>query len=364
MAEEKEEDFNPFGSINLDELEELGNLIPDELDEIIDEAPEELEETQEELEEDKEGKPSSQDIKDSSLFTPYAKLLVEEGIAPNLDLEKFDGTPEGLLKAIQNEIQLGIDTYKTQNLDPRVKWLQDNLEQGIPLEELLAIDKQAVQLDKISEEVLSSDEQLQKNIIQEYYKETTQFSEDYIKKAIDRLEATGELKDEATSMLTGLKQINQQKQVQLAEQSKLQAAQAKKQQEEVLNNFKTTLEKTDEIVSGIKLNTLMRDKIYKTMTTPVDIDQATGTPLNKIAKARMEDPINFEIKLAYLFEATNGFKDWSVFKNTGKKAAFEELENAAKKLDARSGGYRQTLHRPQGDENLANEIYEMFGKRN
>lgn len=364
MAEEREENFNPFGDINLNELEALGSLIPDEFTEETETQAQETEKTPEEsyteVIEDKE-QPSSQNTKDSSLFTPYAKLLVEEGIAPNLDLEKFDGTPEGLLKAIQNEIQVGIDSYKTQNLDPRVKWLQDNLEQGVPLEELLAIDKQAIQLEKINEEVLSNDDALQKNVVKQYYKESTNFSDEYIDKMIGRLETTGELEEESKSMLDGLKQINQQKQIQLAEQAKAQAEQSKKQQEEALTNFKATLDKTDEIVSGIKLNTLMRDKIFKTMTTPVDMDKATGIPLNKIAKARAEDPINFEIKLAYLFEATNGFKDWSVFKNTGKRAAFEELENAAKKLDARSGGYSQTIRKPSSDEGLADEIYKMFG---
>ena len=61
--------------------------------------------------------PSSQDIKESSPFIPYAKLLVEEGITPNFNIEEFDGTPEGLLKAVQGEIQYGINKYKEEYRD-------------------------------------------------------------------------------------------------------------------------------------------------------------------------------------------------------------------------------------------------------
>lgn len=368
MATEKEEDFNPFGSINLMDLQELGDMIPEEtvqedvqdtqhVEQQFEEPVEQVEEVKDEIKE----QPSSKNIT-SSLFTPIAKLLQEEGIAPNIKLEEFDGTPEGILKAIQNEISIGIEAYKETNLDPRVKWLQDNLEQGVPLEDLLAIDKQSVQLEKITEEVLSNDAEVQKNIVKQYYKETTRFSDDFINKAISRLEATDDLLEESKTMLGGLKEINAQKQLQMAEQAKEQAKQARLQQEETLKTFKSTLDKTDEIVTGVKLNTLMREKIYKTMTTPVDIDQTTGMPLNKIAKARSEDPIGFEIKLAYLYEATNGFKDWSVFGSAGKKKAFEEFENAAKQFDAKQAmGGKSKMYQPQADEDLAEIIRKQFG---
>ena len=367
-TEKKEEEFNPFGSINLMDLQELGDLIPDDVTQEVTEETEHVEqqlekpvEQEEEVTEEIKEQPSSKNIT-SSLFTPIAKLLQEEGIAPNIKLEEFDGTPEGILKAIQNEISIGIEAYKETNLDPRVKWLQDNLEQGVPLEDLLAIDKQAVQLDKITEEVLSNDANVQKDIVRQYYKETTRFTEDFIEKAISRLEATDDLLEESKTMLGGLKEINVQKQRQMAEQAQEQARQAKVKQEETLKTFKATLDKTDEIVTGVKLNTLMREKIYKTMTTPVDIDQTTGMPLNKIAKARMEDPIGFEIKLAYLYEATNGFKDWAVFGSAGKKKAFEEFENAAKQFEATQiAGGKNKLYHPQADEDLAEIIRKQFG---
>jgi len=363
---EREEDFNPLAHMNLMDLEEIGDLIPEETEETQLEQQEQIlgnpaDQPVEEEYNDKKEQPSSKDTT-SSLFTPIAKLLQEEGIAPNFKLDEFDGTPEGLIKVIQNEIEVGINAFKETNLDPRVKWLQDNLEQGVPLEELLAIDKQAVQLDKITEDVLSQDISRQKDIVRQFYKETTRFDDSYIDKTISRLEATDDLLDESKTMLEGLKGINQQRQIQMAEQAKLQAENVKKQQEETLKTFKTTLDKTDEIISGVKINSMMRDKIYKTMTTPVAIDENTGMPLNKITKARMEDPIGFEIKLAYLYEATDGFKDWSVFGTAGKKKAFQEFEDAARKFDAsQQYGGKSRVYKAAGDEDLAREIREQFG---
>ena len=196
--------------------------------------------------------------------------------------------------------------------------------------------------------------------MKQYYKETTKFNDITINKAIERLEATGELGDESKVFFDELKQINSVKEQQLVEQAKYERAEQAKQQQAVLDNFKKTLDAKKEVVTGITLTPIMKDAIYKTLTTPVEIDQQTGQPLNDIAKARMTDPVNFEINLAYIFKATKGFTDWSVFSGAGKKVAIREFEDSVRKMDFTQT--TQKTNKPDVNKDLLEQM-EMFGRQ-
>ena len=372
MAEEvkgtqEEMSYDPFADIDLSMFEsvDVTNAQVSEDTELEDRIKSPVEDTNagdntEEQEEDTQESPSSQETKDSSPFTPFAKLLVEEGATPNLNLEQFDGTPQGLIKAIQDEIEYNVSMYK-ESLDPRVKWLQDNVDEGVALEDLLAIDKQRTTLNSINEETLATDENLQKQIVREYLKETTKFNDALINKQIERLEATGDLTDEAKGYFNELKQLNVVKEQQAVQQAKLQHQEFQKQQEKVLSDFKETLEKTEEIIPGIKLNRIIKDQIFKTLTTPVAQDPNTGAPINAIAKSRAEDPINFEKNLAYVWLATKGFKDFSILGSAGKKSAMADFENALKKSDGTFNTSKQNIRESDSIKELKASM-ELFNK--
>ncbi len=369
VREQEEMNYDPFANIDLsmfetDAIVNEEEVVNEELEKETDTPVEDTEagDNTEEQEEDNGEKPSSQETKDSSPFTPFAKLLVEEGATPNLNLEEFDGTPQGLIKAIQQEIEYNTNMYK-ESLDPRVKWLQDNIDEGVAFEDLLAIDKQRTSLNFITEDTLSTDENVQKQIVKEYLKETTKFSDSLIDKQIERLEITGELTDEAKGYFEELKQINAAKEQQAVEQAKVRQQEFRQQQEKILNDFKETLEKTEEIIPGIKLNRNIKDQIFKTLTTPVTQDPNTGAPLNAIAKARLEDPINFEKNLAYVWLATKGFKDFSTLNSAGKKTAMKEFESALNKGDNKFSTSKQNFSEPDSIKELKASM-ERFSNMN
>lgn len=367
MVEEvrTEEVIDPFNidlslleglSQSLDSLYETEEVENKEENTQEDTVAEETEETNEVLntEDDDKGVPSSHDTKEPSPFIPYAKLLVEEGITPNFKLEEFDGTPQGLLKAVQDEIQYGIENYKETSLHPRIKWLQDNLDEGVAFEELLKVDSQRISLNNIKPEEIESNAEIQKEIVRQYYKETTKFNDATINKQVERLEATGDLGDESKGFYEELKQINSVKEQQMVQQAQLQKQAEAKAQQDALDTFKKTLDSKKEIVTGITLTPIMKDAIYKTLTTPVDTDPQTGMPLNEIAKARQADPMNFEINLAYVFKATKGFTDWSVFSGAGKKVAIKEFEDSVRKLDFTQT--KQNLNKPDINKDLIEQM--------
>src|SRR5690606_16370647 len=117
----------------------------------------------EEDNEDGEGS-DDKDGNDSSPLVPYAKLLVEEGILPNFDIEEFDGTAESLKEAMTKEIYSGIEGYK-ESLPEDVKKLINGYEAGVPLEKLIELNKQNFSISSIKDEDLESNENIQKDIV-------------------------------------------------------------------------------------------------------------------------------------------------------------------------------------------------------
>lgn len=372
MAEEKEKETTNLFGIDLSTFEEAEELIKErekanpneEIDEEVDEEKEKVDEEINEEEDEETGKqkqkedPSSQKIKESSPLAPYAKLLVEEGVFQSSDIKDWDGTTEGFVKLEMKKLEEWKEDYKS-SLHPRLKWLQENLDEGVSLKQLLEADEQNVALTSITPERLEEDGDLQKNIARLYYKKTTSFSDEKIEKLVTKSEESDELREESKEFFEELKKIDEKERAKILDDAKKAKEDAIKEQQKVLNTFKSTLDKTEEVVPGLKINSIMRDKIYKTMTTVVEVDKDSGTPLNKISKARMADPINFEIKLAYIFELTNGFTDWSAFSTSGKKKAYSEFEAAAKELDK---GKSQTQRRVNTNPDIE-DFYKHFGNK-
>lgn len=292
--------------------------------------------------EDNEEDTGSEDTQSSSSspLIPYAKYLKEEGVLPNFDLEKFDGSIDGLREGMYSEILSGVEQYKS-TLPEAVKRIIDNYEEGVPLETLFSIDRERARYSQITDEDLLS-EDVQKQLVREYLETTTKFSKEKIDKEINRLSDLQELEDEAKAILPELIAIQADAEKQAVEQAKVQREAAEKARVAELESLKDTLKKTQSIVPGVQLSDAMRDKVYKNLITPVAYNEA-GQPLNKLGVYRTKNPVQTEIILNYIFEATNEFKDWTVFNKGTKKAVISEIEAAARGLDNNREGRRPSF---------------------
>lgn len=268
---------------------------------------------------------------DSSPLVPYAKLLVDEGILPNLNLDEFDGTAEGLKEAMNKEIHSGIEAYKA-SLPEDVKKIIDGYEVGVPLEKLLELNKEKLNVSTIKESDIINNEELQKEIVRKYFKKTTRFSDKKIEQNIERLSDIGELEAEALSNITELKALVEEEEAKAIEDAKRREEEYHEQLRKYWEEFDKKLEAADEIIPGLKVTKAIKQKIITNLSTAVATDQ-NGNPVNKIAYYRSKHPQEFELYLNYLFEVTNGFSDFSVLSKGGKKAAIAELEKAARNLD-------------------------------
>jgi hypothetical protein len=319
-TEEAEKDL-----IDLDASEDIDN------EEDAEEIAEEGEDTLEESSARKEQSPQKSKSKTSSPLTPYAELLVAEGVLPNLDVKNFDGTAEGLKEAMVTEIMGAVDSYK-ESLPDRIKHLINNYEEGIPLEKLLELDKIETDVARLTPEKLEEDVSLQKKLVSDYLKRTTKFSETKISKLVEGYEDSGELEDEAKTSLDELKSLVETEKAKEIKEVGKQKEQAEKQRKEDLVSLQEKVKTTKEIIPGLPLNEKIRGSVFSSMTTPVGYDQ-TGRPVNRIVAARMENPVDFEIKLHYLFEVTKGFTDFSKLAEKGKKDATKAFESAVSELD-------------------------------
>ena len=326
----------------------------------LEEVEEEEEEQEEEIEE--EEKPSSTDPdkkQSSSPFTPYAKLLKEEGVLPNLNMEEFDGTAEGLKTAMINEIVGAVEMYK-ETLPDRVKDLINNYEEGVPLEQLLKLDKEELQVLSLDEDKIKEDISLQKETVRNYLKKTSKFSDKKIDNQIQYYEDSGELEEEALNAATELKDLLKTEKEQAVEQAKQKEKMMQDQARQDLANLNKKIQDATEIIPGLKLNDKVKSELIKSMTVPAGKDK-NGNPVNRIVAARMENPVDFEIKLHYLFEITKGFSDFSKLVEKGKKDTMKEFEEAISKTDGKmTEGTFQSEKTKKASNRLINTIAKTY----
>lgn len=341
-SKEKESDEDKF-LIDLDEKSE---------------NEEEQEEENEESTEDDRPSSESKEKPSSSPLTPYAKLLKEEGILPNMDLEEYDGTAEGLKKAMVDEIVGAVNYYK-ETLPERIKHLIENYEEGVPLEKLLEIDRNEIEFEGITEDKIREDVSLQKHMVEMYFKKTTRFSDSRIRTMVERYEDSGELEEEAISAVNELKELVSKEREESVKEAQKQQKLNQERVERELAELNKKIQGTDEIIPGMKLNSKMKNDLVKSLTTPVGKDQ-NGNPVNRIVAARMEDPIEFEIRLHYLFEITKGFKDFSKLSEKGKKDSIKEFEEAAAKLDKTTEGTYSSGGSKRQTDKFVNTITKTF----
>lgn len=286
---------------------------------------------------DEETEDATSDDKDQSVsspLTPYAKYLKEEGILPNINLDG-EITPDSLRQAMFDEVMSGVDEYKSA-LPTEIHTLIDNYESGVPLDTLLKMNAEVVKYSSITDEQLA-DVDFQKKLYTEFLQKSTRYGKERIEREVNRLADLQELEDEAKSALQELVVLQKEEEATAVAAAKKAQADADAQRVKEIESLQQTINGTKEIIPGTVIPKQLKDKIFKNLTTAVTYD-AAGNPLNKLGAYRSKNPLQTEIILNYLFEATNEFKDWTVFGKASKSKVLKELEDAATALDNKNTG--------------------------
>jgi hypothetical protein len=299
----------------------------DDLIEISDEINNEDTNNTNNNEDEKDSEESESNENEESPLTTYATALKEEGVLPNLNLEDFDGTVEGLIEAQRRQFEEQVDEYK-KSLPNEVREIINNYEEGVPLIDLIEAKSKEIEYGSITDEAINGNKETQKRLIRDLFK-SKGLKDVRIDKMIDAFDSTGSLAEEALTAKEELVELQTEdikdKKVKQAEEAKVFA----KQQDAQVNNLFTAINDTNEIIPNMKLNKTMREKIFKNMVEPAEIDK-NGNQVSKIMKIRSNDPVSFDVTLNYLAELGVFEGKWDKIVSKQKSNAIKDLENNIK----------------------------------
>jgi hypothetical protein len=265
------------------------------------------------------------DASSSNIYSSFASVLNEQGLLPSLDLENntIDNI-EGLTEAFKSELSNQAKNYIVDKIGAEG---YESLEKGVSLSEYQQYQDDTNVLDSISDESLDDDIELAKKIILQDYN-SQGISED---KALRFLKRSIEIGDDAVledakQSLESLKVVQSKKLDVLKQENASRLVEQQEQQEKIDNDLKNSIYTKEEIIKGVVLNKSVQDKIYNSITKVVSTDPNTGILENQLMKDRRESPIEFDTKLYYLYELTNGFQDFSKLVTKSKSKASAQLE--------------------------------------
>ncbi len=296
------------------------------------------EETQEETTEEViETEPeATNDETESSTIKILANYLREEGIVDFKD-EDFKDEESFINEVIENRIDAGIDEYK-ETLPDVIKELIDNYEEGVPLGELLGVKVNNENYLKLTQQDLTDNEVKQKNVVREYYKRLG-WKEDKISAKIEKLEARADLEDTSIEILDELKELLEEEESNYKEQTKKAEAQKLQQYEQAKVDFKTNLDKKEEIFKGLKLNQKQKDTLFN------GIFVADKEGKNELIKKIEKDP-DYNLKVAYMTLVLDW--DLSALEKLASTKAAKGLRDAIEGQKDRLGGLGLNANKSTG----------------
>lgn len=285
------------------------NTNPDDANDTKDDSnPNDLEKTEDD---DVESGEESELSDEEMLYNQFANELYKKGILDSYENIKSE---DDLYSAFQESIKAN----ELKDLTEQQKIVLDAFRNGIPEEDIILNQKEIADYSNISIEDVETKSSLRENILMKFYlskgmdeKEARDLalvindSSAAIEKTTDAL---NKLKEDAATYLERQKEENE----------RLQQEQIKEMQK-TIENIQGKI-KSIEKIDNMKISEGVRNRAFETLTKAVGVDDY-GNQYNKIAKDRMEDPVDFEARVALFYELTNGFRD---FKNISKTIQTKE----------------------------------------
>lgn len=252
----------------------------------------------------------------SHVYSSLAAHLHKSGVLSSLDEKTSVKDFNDLQKLIKAEITSGVDEL--------TKSYQEAMEKGVPQDEFIQYERQIQQLESLTPEVIKAESNSDlrfKILAQDFLNRnfTREEAERYAKRSVD----LGEDIEDAQKAIENIKSFTKK-------QFEVRQEQIKEEEEKVTNNIKQFIDKTSEVINGIKIDDNQKDKLFKQITTPIARDKESGKPLSKYGKAMSEDPVKMKVMTEYLFMITDGFSDFSKLNTTIETEKTKELDNLLK----------------------------------
>jgi len=284
-------------------------------------SPDPTEEPAEETEEPMEG------LKD------YFEILKTQGVIRTPEDFEFDGTPAKFEEAIthtKEDLYNEIAEELFERLPDDFKPLLDYaLKGGTSLQTFLSAHAPV----EVTEKDLTTEEG-QRKILFTYYKETSNYSDDKIKRIIARLDDPDELEEEAKTTLVELAEIKEEKRALLAKTAAEEAAEKQRQAEQKINAIKKSIDDAD------YLDDTRRNKVKSFFLNQLKIDGKPTTgfahTINQILSSPQHAAQLADIIMEYDPKKGISLDRFEKRVNTKKTQSMKALLQQT--IDARKGG--------------------------
>lgn len=268
------------------------------------------------------------------IYSSLADVLIEQGILSPLESDSKIENANDLVDHFQNEVRKR--EYSDLNENQR-KYLE-GLRHGIPEEQVEEHIAVTDQLNTITEDMLSADTSKDLRItlmVEDFTRKG--FTPERAKQLADRSVETGNDIEDAKVALDSVRQHEAAKYQQAIEDEKARVKANAEAFQKSLTDLKGKISETKEIIPGVKMSNGHKDALYAQMTKPVARTQS-GQPVSAVQKARIENPMDFDIKLNYLFQLTKGFTDFSKLTTNATTKAVNKLDQALHQSQQSPGG--------------------------
>ena len=263
----------------------------------------------------------------SNLYSSLAAFVHEQGLLPSLDID---------LKEIKSADDFASVFNKELDIQAELR-LNDYLA-NLDLNKIGIAKKDIQDLSTINSDLLKNDIDLAKRIIYDDYLNQG-LDEKKANRMLNRLIDLGEdaILEDAEESLESLKEFKAREIERETQSYKERLETDKIQQAKLDEQMKKTIYESKDLISGLKPNKALQDKVYKSINDIVG-KSPDGTFENKFMKERRENPLEFEIRMYHFYELTNGFKDLSKISTTAKSSAVKDLEKIARQTKLKDNG--------------------------
>ena len=331
-TEEKTEDpgiFNP--ELKIQEVDEIPTKVEEKDEPEVEAAAEKEEEVpQEKVEEEAPASDATEGEQEEDGQDPlfvFASMQRDAGLIDFKD-DEFEGSEDWLLSQVEKSVANKVSEYK-ESMPPEIRYLLDNYEEGVPLNNLIEMSSKEQTYDSLNEANVEKDASLQKALVKDLLTRSG-WSQERIQKKIERYEDSGVLLEEAQDALASLKDIQKAEKENYVERQKQEQQQRVEAHKQWLEDLNDHISKKEEILPGFKLSPKDKTNLYNGITK---LDKSGK---NEIMRMREKDP-EFDLKIAYL--ATVLKWDFSAFERQSTTKSTRKLADAIK-------GTRKTGSRP------------------
>jgi hypothetical protein len=253
-------------------------------------------------------------------FTSLAMLLKEAGTLSDLSEEDLASITDA--DSLQAAVDGQIKKNEFSDLTEDQKAYLEALAVGVPHEVYAETKSNAAQYEKITDDALETRLDLQAELIKRSFLIKGFDAEKATKYAVLAMKGDAPLEDakEARNALVAFENSKLQEDInarKLKQETDLATAQKE------LASLKSKVLESSEVIPGIKVNSVTRERIFKSMTTPIIVKDEN--PINEVMDLYSKDS-EYKMKLHALHVITNGFKDFSKFVKTAKSSAVNQIE--------------------------------------